>query len=162
MLKKFNEKLILISGYLLFILSLLICILIVWWAFSRYILHKDFFGGEEIIVFFAFWMYFIGSAVASYQNSHIVADIVRSYLKTPQALFLQEIIQLVITTFGFGVLTYLSYNLVQFDILRNAVSTTFHYPLVAVHLALLISFILSFCYYIMHICNAIIYYRNSK
>ena len=47
----------------------------------RYFLTKNWYGSDEIILMFAFWLYFMGAAYGSYENSHIKADIVASLAK---------------------------------------------------------------------------------
>ena len=47
----------------------------------RYFFTKNWYGSDEIILMFAFWLYFMGAAYGSYENSHIKADIVASLAK---------------------------------------------------------------------------------
>jgi TRAP-type C4-dicarboxylate transport system permease small subunit len=47
----------------------------------RYVLNSNFYGSDEIILLFAFWLYFIGAAYGSYENSHIKADLLNMYVK---------------------------------------------------------------------------------
>lgn len=52
--------------------------------FLEFILHVigiNFVGYEEIAIIFAFWMYMIGSAYGSYDNSHIRADVLSVLMK---------------------------------------------------------------------------------
>ena len=50
-------------------------------VFLRYILKGNFYGSDEIILLFAFWLYFIGAAYGSYENSHIKADLLNVYIR---------------------------------------------------------------------------------
>ena len=50
-------------------------------AIMRYCFTKNWYGSDEIILVFAFWLYFMGAIYASYENSHIKADIVSSLVK---------------------------------------------------------------------------------
>lgn len=50
-------------------------------VFMRYILHKDFFGQEEIITVIAMWLYWIGGVYSSCRDDHIAADVVSTMLK---------------------------------------------------------------------------------
>lgn len=52
--------------------------------FSECLLHVvgiNFVGYEEIVIIFAFWMYMLGSAYGSYDNSHIRADVLSVVMK---------------------------------------------------------------------------------
>ncbi|MDR1885073.1 MAG: TRAP transporter small permease [Synergistaceae bacterium] len=60
--------------------SLLITLIIVGAAASRYIFKVNFYGYEEIAVLVAFWFYFMGAAYGSYNNTHVTADVVDAYL----------------------------------------------------------------------------------
>lgn len=55
------------------------CILVA--VVMRYILKSNFYGSDEIILVFAFWLYFVGAAYGSYENSHIKADLLNMYIK---------------------------------------------------------------------------------
>lgn len=50
-------------------------------VFLRYVLKSNFYGSDEIILLFAFWLYFIGAAHGSYENSHIKADLLNMYIR---------------------------------------------------------------------------------
>ena len=50
-------------------------------VFMRYVLHKDFFGQEEIITVIAMWLYWIGGVYSSYRDDHISADVVSTMVK---------------------------------------------------------------------------------
>ena len=74
-LKKINDGFIKVSEYVAFVLSAIVCAMIVWWAFKRYVFASEFYGAEELILAIAFWMYFIGAYIATHEDSHISADL---------------------------------------------------------------------------------------
>jgi TRAP-type C4-dicarboxylate transport system permease small subunit len=92
------KRILLISSSL--ILALTFCIVV----FMRYIFQADLFAYEEWILIVAFWMYFIGAAMGSYENSHIKADFLLTLLKTARSkwilvnvtLFLELLVCLVL------------------------------------------------------------------
>lgn len=47
----------------------------------RYFFTKNWYGSDEIILVFAFWLYFMGAVYGSYEDSHIKADILASLEK---------------------------------------------------------------------------------
>jgi TRAP-type C4-dicarboxylate transport system permease small subunit len=53
-------------------------------AVLRYVFRTDLYGSEEIIVIFAYWLYFAGGAFGAYERSHITADVVSVYVKNPR------------------------------------------------------------------------------
>ena len=70
-LKKINDGFIKVSEYVAFVLSAIVCAMIVWWSFKRYVFASEFYGAEELILAIAFWMYFIGAYIATHEDSHI-------------------------------------------------------------------------------------------
>ncbi len=64
--------------------GLLVAISISISAALRYIFHMDLYGLEEIVVIFAYWLYFSGAAYGAYEDSHIAAGIVDVYVRNPR------------------------------------------------------------------------------
>lgn len=60
--------------------SLLLTLIIVGAAASRYVFKVNFYGYDEIAVLVAFWLYFIGAGYGSYNNTHVSADVVDAYM----------------------------------------------------------------------------------
>ena len=48
---------------------------------KRYCFKGNFYGSDEIIMLFAFWLYFMGASYGSFENSHIKADLLNVYIK---------------------------------------------------------------------------------
>lgn len=48
---------------------------------KRYCFKGNFYGSDEVIMLFAFWLYFMGAAYGSFENSHIKADLLNVYIK---------------------------------------------------------------------------------
>lgn len=55
-------------------------------ALMRYILKIDFYGSEEIILYVAFWLYFIGSISSSRDNTHINANMISLFTHNPKII----------------------------------------------------------------------------
>lgn len=47
----------------------------------RYVFKGNFYGSDEIIMLFAFWLYFMGAAYGSFEDSHIKADLLSTYIR---------------------------------------------------------------------------------
>ena len=58
-------------------LTLIMCMV----TFVRYVIEGDLYGFEEWVKLFAFWLYFAGAALGSYNRTHVSADLVNAYLK---------------------------------------------------------------------------------
>ncbi len=46
----------------------------------RYFFQGNFYGSDEVIMLFAFWLYFMGAAYGSFENTHIKADLLQVYI----------------------------------------------------------------------------------
>ena len=54
--------------------SIILTIMIGVSVYIRYVLHDSFRGNEELITLFAMWLYWIGAAYGSYEDTHITAS----------------------------------------------------------------------------------------
>jgi len=72
----------------------------------RYVLERDLFAYEEWLMPIAFWLYFLASAVGTYEGTQIRADILESFFKTTRAIWLRKVVLAVIETFLAAVITY--------------------------------------------------------
>ena len=58
----------------------------------RYILELDLFAYEEWLLPISFWLYFMASAVGSYQNKQIRADILESFFTSSRAIWTRRVV----------------------------------------------------------------------
>lgn len=82
-----------------FILALTFFLVVVF----RYILESDLFAYEEWLLPMCFWLFFLGSAIGTYDDTQIKADILEEWFKNPRTIWLRRVIltaiELVITIF---------------------------------------------------------------
>ncbi len=71
-----------------FILALTFLFVVV----SRYILHTDLFAYEEWLLPLCFWLFFLGSAVGTYEDTQIKADILESYITNPRTMWIRRVL----------------------------------------------------------------------
>ena len=50
---------------------------------GRYIFHRNFFGMDDLLMIVMMFMYYLGSAFASFDEQQIKADILTSFIKNP-------------------------------------------------------------------------------
>ncbi len=81
------------------------------YVLMRYLFGINFKGFEEIILIFVFWLYYMGGAYGSYENSHIVADITDSFVKAEK---IKRVIRLFVDVIKVGVMCFLVYLAVDF------------------------------------------------
>ncbi len=94
--------------------SLLLSIIISAAAFTRYIIGGDLYGFEEWVRLLAFWLYFMGGAYGAYNDTHVSADVIDSYMKEGFFKRLVIVLRNLITT-GISVLfTWYGYEFFMF------------------------------------------------
>lgn len=110
-LVKAMNAIIIVSGCIMALTFFFVVIL-------RYIFNADLFAYEEWLLTIAFWMFFMASAVATYRNTHINADILGILLHDPKKIWLRGLlvtgIELVILVF----LTYLGAQMILEDLAK--------------------------------------------
>jgi TRAP-type C4-dicarboxylate transport system permease small subunit len=130
-------------------------------AFMRYLLKLDFYGSEELVLLIASWMYFLGSAAASYEDSQVSADLISSMIKSDRKRAVFKLCQLFISLFLFGLLVVWAFNYFFWSLERRPATPVYRLPMAISYFALLFSFFLSFLYQIMHICKTILFLRDA-
>ena len=78
--------------------SLLLSLIISAAAFTRYIIGGDLYGFEEWVRLLAFWLYFMGGAYGAYNDTHVSADVIDSYMKEGFFKRLVIVLRNIITT----------------------------------------------------------------
>ena len=154
-LKAVNDRLLKVFDIFMFLSSAAVCAMIVIGAFMRYILKMDFYGSEELILICAFWMYFVGSAVASYEDSHISADLLSTAVKNPKAHALLKVSTRIISIFMFFILIKWSYAYVVWSLQLMPRTSVYKIPMVVSQISLFISFVISTIYTVMHLIREI-------
>ncbi|MCR4709467.1 MAG: TRAP transporter small permease [Clostridiales bacterium] len=131
-------------------------------TFMRYCMSKNWYGSDEIILIFAFWLYFMGAIYCSYEDSHIKADIVSSLVKnirTKDAVALVAGIVLVIIN---AVLIVCVIPYLQDGFLRMPRTTSLKIPLVIPRIAIMLSMILMEFYHVYYLIKHFVeYFRNG-
>lgn len=57
----------------------------------RYGFSADLFAYEEWLLIVCFWVYFIGASIGTYEDTHINADLLGSFLRNPKALWIRNL-----------------------------------------------------------------------
>ncbi len=77
-------------GFFLAAQSVYVCIACLIMAFTfffvvifRYIFATDLFAYEEWLLIICFWLYFMASAIGTFENSHVNADLLEYVIKSP-------------------------------------------------------------------------------
>lgn len=142
MLKKIDSIIEWIANWILVLTGIAVCILIFSGAVLRYIFHTDFYGSEELILVAAFWLYFIGSAMAAKHDTQIKAEMLDMFVKNKTVLGAADIAKNVINLVMSAVATVWSVQYVIWNINMNVRSNVFRFPVVIAVLPIAVSFVL--------------------
>jgi len=119
-------------------------------VFFRYVLEKNFFGMEEVIVIFAFWLYFIGGSYGTYERSHISADLTSVYIKNEKFLALIKAFISLITLFLSLLFTYWAIEFFMWGLQHPSKSPSLQIPTIIPQSSIFFGFILMSLYLTVH------------
>ncbi|MFP4482692.1 MAG: TRAP transporter small permease [Thermovirgaceae bacterium] len=141
------EFLLKIQRFILILCSLFVVVSIGTAVVLRYVFKNDLYGLEEIVVIFAFWLYFTGGAYGSYTRTHITADLVSVYvpeggLKAALMAFSSAV------TFGLsGLFTWWGYEFFMFGVQMGARTPVWRIPQVVSYTAVFLGFFMMSFYF---------------
>lgn len=128
----------------------------------RYVFKGNFYGSDEVIMLFAFWLYFMGAVYGSYENSHIKADLLNVYIKNMRkkdaVALLAQLLTIVVNTL---VLIWAT-RYFSSEIAKGGLSTGLKIPLVIPKSAVFFGFLLMEFYHVVYFIQHLIsYIRNG-
>ena len=142
--------------------SAAIILLVTFYVIIRYITPINFNGFEEIVILLVVWLYFIGSANASREKSHIAADMLDLFIKQETT---KQRIKLLSQFVGFAVLAimlYLSIDYLKFNAEYHAKTVIFGLPMFIYHASLVIGLILMLFYDTCYLVMSLTGLRRGK
>ena len=107
----------------------------------RYIVHKDFYGYNEIVLADSFWMYFIGAAFAMRREEHIKADILKNFVSKKVAAVMRLLADILQTAVNYAMVV-LSFNLVAANYKAWTITPLWEIPFFVPQISIFISFVL--------------------
>lgn len=118
-------------------------------------LNINLLGYEEILIICAFWLYMIGSAYGSYEESHIKADIIVIMMKEG---FTKDLIALLRNTLSvvLGIIFFLwALQLFQWNIANGQQTPVWRIPVTVSQSSLLFGLTVGTFYHLVHLYNEI-------
>ncbi len=113
----------------------------------RYVFRSPLFGVEELVVLFAMWLYFVGASYGAYERSHIKADLITIWLKTPRSLALVNTLASLITVVLSIILVSWTYPYILWSFEKGGTTQALLLPRVLSQSAILISALLMTLYF---------------
>src|SRR5690625_1100154 len=150
------QKIVMIIASFLIIIGIAATVLL------RYVVKMDLFGIEELIIIPAIWLYFMGASYASYEKSHISADIISSYVKNGKLLSFFNIIKGILSFIIVSVVSYWSFQFLIWGISSEGKTPVWEIPMYVSILAVFIGFLLMFIYSIFHLIQDTKLFFNQK
>lgn len=128
----------------------------------RYVFKGNFYGSDEVIMLFAFWLYFMGAVYGSYENSHIKADLLNVYIKNMRkkdaVALLGQILTIVVNT----IVLVWAVRYFGGEIAKGGLSTGLKIPLVIPKSAVFFGFLLMEFYHVVYfIKNTMAFVRKG-
>ncbi len=160
-IKKIGEFLYKLQSIILFIIMLGITILVTVQVILRYCLHHPLMGIEELLLFPTIWLFFLGSANASWERSQIRARIFDVFLKSVK---LKSFLNIVMAFISFGLscwITYWSYFYFLYSIKVKKMSATLFIPLVYAECAIFFGFLIMTIYVFIELIDYIINFSQE-
>ena len=130
-----------INEWLLSFFSVAIVGLIFAGVVVRYVFQSDIFGNEELILLSAWWLYFVGAANGSMEDSQIKAEMMDVFLTNRKVLMAIKGAAKTLETFVMVVCSFLAVNLVTLNIAKNPTTTALKIPFWVAQLAIAIGFV---------------------
>ena len=143
------EFLLKFQRFVLIVSSLFVVASIVLTVILRYIFKTDLYGLEEIVVIFAFWLYFMGGSYGSYTGTHITADLVSVFF--PEGKLKSSVIAFSSTiTFLFSLLfSWWGLDFFMFGVKMSARTPVWRIPMVVSYTAVFLGMVLMTFYFFL-------------
>jgi len=156
----FWKILLALVKYVMIICSIASTGCIIYAVVLRYIFKSNFYGSDEIILLFAFWLYFMGAVNGSYENSHIKADLLNVYVKNIRIKdFINLIAQVILIVVNVILLTW-AWDYFLWGLEKMPLSTGLRIPLVIPQSAVFFGLLLMAFYHIVHLIRNIYRFIN--
>lgn len=147
---KFWSILLILIKYLMILCSVISTGCILYSVILRYIFKSNFYGSDEIILLFAFWLYFMGAVYGSYNNSHIKADLMNVYVKNIRIKDFINLIAQLITIIVNIILLVWAWDYFLWGLNKMPLSTGLKIPLVIPQSAIFFGLLLMAFFHIVH------------
>lgn len=156
---KFVKALTKLLSIFLGISGLALILLISYYVVTRYVFHKNFDGYEEITLLLCVWLYMMGAAKGSHDETHISADLITVLVKNPYTLLICRVIRRIIAVVVMCIMCYLSIDYLIYNIHFLSRTTQLHIPMYVYYASMTAGFFLMLffdaCYMVCDIRMAI-------
>ena len=149
-LKKAARLLLKLEQFIAVVCCIAIILLVFITVFMRYIFKTGFQGMEELIMLFAFGIYFIGGALGTYYESQITADLTSLLVKNPRKMMGIKAFQNLIDGLLIGVCAVFSTQQMLFVLQIGSRSSGLKLPVWVMYTIILVGLFLMSFYALWH------------
>jgi TRAP-type C4-dicarboxylate transport system permease small subunit len=128
----------------------------------RYVLGSPLFGIEELIVLIAMWLYFIGASYGAYEHSHIKAELIHTWVKSPKKYALVRSISSGITFILSLIMISWTYPFFIWSITKGGTSQALLLPMYYSQSAIFVGAILMSLYFFVEFVDYILQSLGQK
>ena len=132
----------------------------------RYIFKTSFQGMEDLIMLFAFGIYFIGAALSSREETQITADVMSLFIKKPRSLTLLRSFQHIVDAVLIGICAVFSTQQMLFVLGEGSRTSGLKLPVWIIYTVILIGLFLMAFYALFHsveyFCQFILFHDQEK
>ena len=147
---------------ILIVTSALITLLVTFYVVIRYATPLNFDGFEEIIILLVVWLYFIGSANASREKSHIAADMLDLFIKSERKKQSLKFFSQLVGFIVLAIMLILSLDYMTFNMQYDTKTIIYRIPMYIYHGSMVLGFVLMLFYDTCHLIKTVRTLRQSK
>jgi TRAP-type C4-dicarboxylate transport system permease small subunit len=141
--------------YLLIALMCLICLIVLWQVFTRFILNDPSSFTEELSRYLLIWISLLGGAYITGKKINLAIDLLPAALKSPAANWLHITIHIIIFLFAATVMVYGGMDLVFLNIKLNQQSAALQINMAYIYTIVPLSGSIICFYSVVHIMQEI-------
>lgn len=123
----------------------------VWAVIKRYFFKGNLYGSDEIIMLFAFWLYFMGAVYGSYEDSHIKADLLNEYIRNMRCKDGLDLLSQALTVLVNTIVLIWAAKYFSGEIAKWGLSTSLKIPLVIPKASVFFGFLLMEFYHVYYL-----------
>ena len=153
--KKANDILMNLESFVSSIALILILVLYFLTIVLRMVFGSDLKGMEELVMLLAVWMYMIGIGMATCKEAHVVADLIKAFLKKRRPRLIHRIWIYAVNSFICIFFLILAVKWIRFQMVLNPKSTVYRFPLLIPYCSIPFGFAFSSIYSVMHLVHAL-------
>lgn len=149
-MKAFGQKLLKAEHFVVIACCIAMVLLVFATVLMRYIFKVSFQGMEELIMLFAFGIYFIGGALGSREETQITADVMSLFIKNPRSMTLLRSFQNIVDAILIGICAVFSTQQMLFVLREGSRSTGLKMPVWIVYAVIMVGLFLMTGYSLVH------------